>query len=186
MLYVHVCAYVCVLMIECMLVCVCMHVHPCLCAWLNVCIGACVWMCACHTWQLGPGLEPAGRRPCSAALSPPSAAPQWAKWTTREGKTINSFLPALIMGELYGLISPHVGSGRQFGSDSNKPPKGSANLHPIHRPVKAHQSRGRAARARPHSMGAIAGKGASFHKAQKSKLAEALFFLFPFMPSCTS
>ena len=173
-------------MCVCVHACACMPVCLCLCAWLNVCIGACVWMCACHAWQPGPGLEPAGGRVCNAALSPRSTALQWPKWTTCEGKTINSFLPAPIMGELYGLISPHVGSGRQFGSDSNKPPKGSANLHPIHHPVKAHQSRGRAARAQPHSMGAIAGKGASFHRAQKSKLAEALFFLFPFMPSCTS
>lgn len=88
---------------------------------------------------------------------------------------------ALIMAALFTLINPHVAFGRQFGSDSNKPPEGPANLLSIHPPVKTRQSRAGLRSARPHSMGArFGGKGASFHNAQKSKLAEALFLLFPF------
>lgn len=77
-------------------------------------------------------------------------------------------MASLRMAKPCGLISPRVASGRQFGSDSNKPPEGSANLHSIHHPVKTHQSRGRAARARPHSMGDPLGKGPVFTKPKRA------------------
>lgn len=53
-----------------------------------------------------------------------------------KAETINSFLPCSDNGPLFRLINPHVAFGRQFGSDSDKPPEGSANLHSIHHPVK--------------------------------------------------
>lgn len=89
------------------------------------------------------------------------------------------------MGEFFRLINRHVAFGRQLGSDSNKPPEGCANLHCIQHPVKTPQSCGRAKRcSAPFNGGRFAGKRASLHNAQKSKLAEALFFLFSLSLSC--
>jgi hypothetical protein len=92
-----------------------------------------------------------------ADLSLPSsrdASPQRAKWTNMKEETINSFLPCFDNGRVLWIGNPHVAFGASsFGSDSNKAPEDSANLHSIQWFLKTHQGCGRTLGARPCSMG---------------------------------
>lgn len=133
----------------------------------DVCILGC-FPCACGPCRPpGPELRVRGGG-CLSAPLPHGHLPRHSRQRGRNMKaeTINSFLPCSDNGPLFRLINPHVAFGRQFGSDSDKPPEGSANLHSIHHPVKTPQSCGRAGAA--HSMGGTLGKGPARTKPKRA------------------